>query len=288
MNEENRPSTYMEEVIQYTKKDAIHALLFMAYIGLMINAFFLLSPVLNLRDEDGMTRAGNIVYTGAILLLILLPLFVIISKKTQNLYSLGLHLLDWKKALCAGLFIGAVTLMFHNGLLPGLLAGWEIYTGLTLVWIIMTVLLAAFWEDVVFIGYSQTRIYGLVKNDISAVLVVAFIFAALHKPNLIHATILSGEGFGVDFWSIFALAIFLRMMLHIIMNMIFRRFRSIIPVTLFHFSWNLALGGRLWVDTSDGGFDQAISSGIIVFVVFSICLYWPFLKKLLNKRKKPK
>jgi membrane protease YdiL (CAAX protease family) len=285
MNDVNRPATYQEEVARYTKKDGLRALLFMGYIGLVVTAFFALAPVFNLWDEYGATFAGQLVFMGMVLILFLLPLLVFVKKRGQNLRSLGLHLLNWKKALLAGLFIAAVILMVHSGVLPGLLAGWELHTGLTLVWIIVSALIMAFWEDIVFIGYSQTRIYGLIKSDVLAVLLVAFIFAAIHYPNLILSTILSGEGFGSAFWGAFAFGTVFRMVLHIMMNMIFRRFRSIIPVTLFHFSWNIALGGRLWVDAGDGGFNQAISVGIIVFVVFSICLYWPFLKKLINKRK---
>ena len=35
MNDANRPSTYKEEVAQYTKKDGVHALLFFAIIMLV-------------------------------------------------------------------------------------------------------------------------------------------------------------------------------------------------------------------------------------------------------------
>ena len=121
MNNIIRPS-YKEEVMQYTKKDAIHALLFVAYIILLTFSLSILMIVFDVTDADGqMTSVGYLLGVG-LALLTLTPLIVIIKKKGQGLCSLGIHLIDWKKNLFAGLFFAIVFLMLFRGLLPGLLA----------------------------------------------------------------------------------------------------------------------------------------------------------------------
>ena len=275
MNEVTPTATYKEEVAQYTKKDALHALLFVAYLALLLTAFNVLANAVNL---DGL--AWQLSFVGMGLFLVILPTFVIVKKKGQKFGSLGFHLLGWKRALGAGLLIAAVILMVLNGILPGLLAGWQMHTGMMLIWIIVYWLIRVFMEDIAIIGYLQTRIYGLVKNDVLAVLVVAFIFAALHYPT----TFLTSDGFGPAFWGTLIILTFAWMLAHIMMNMFFRWYRSIIPVTLYHLAWNLSNGGQLWADRGDEGLDFVISSLIVIFAALSICLFLPSLKKFLKKR----
>ena len=72
-------------------------------------------------------------------------------------------------------------------------------------------------------------------------------------------------------------------MAHIFMNTIFRHLRSIIPVTLFHFSINLAMGsfGGLWVmDGYEMGTMDFISFGIVYgFILLVVWWISPQRKK---------
>ena len=111
MNEVIQTTTYQAEVTQYTKKDAIYALLFFAVLMLLS-----IVPILP-RGQ-----IPNLVFT----IMVLVALFALVIKIRQGLHSIGLHLMDWKKTFAAGLFIVVVLLMLNNGLLPGLLGGWQI------------------------------------------------------------------------------------------------------------------------------------------------------------------
>jgi len=267
MNDVNRLPTYKEEVSQYTKKDAIHALLFFAFIMLISSVPF------------GPT--GQIVNLAFVLMQFVF-LFVLLKRKGQGLRSIGLHLIDWKKALAVGLVFVIVCLMLNEGLLPGLLGGWQIRPANVIIWAVVQVLIMAFYEDVFYVGYIQTRIYGLIKNDILAVLVGAIIFAVMHWPFLIRTAMTSGEGVGADFLGVLVFLTIAWIVWHVIYNTVFRRLRSIITVTLLHFSWNLSLGARggLWVDSYENGFNEFLSTGIVYAMVLLIVLWiLPQIKK---------
>jgi len=268
MDNLKQPSTYNEQVAQYTKKDAAQALLFSLLVMLAPFVYLVLPEAWDMLTE---------VY----MLVLLVILFVFLRKKRQGLHSVGLHLTNWGKALAFGLILMVAAQMLLEGLLPGLLGGWEFRVPLVILTAVALSIWGAFFEDVVFIGFIQTRIYGLIKRDWPAIAVGAAIFAAVHYPVLIADTIGADGGFGADFWVNLAFATFAWMMFHIMMNVVFRRFNSIIPVTLFHLSWNLsngAFGGGFW-ESSDGGFNAIISFVIIFYLVLFVCVFWPWLKK---------
>ena len=264
MNDVNQPPTYKEEVAQYTKKDAIYALLF--FVAIMLLSIVPILPT---------GQIPNLVYT----IVFLVALFVFLKKKGQGLRSVGIHLMDWKKVFAVGLFFVVLLLMLFNGLLPGLLGGWQMQPASVVIGLAALTLIQAFFEDIFHIGYIQTRIYGLVKNDYLAVFIGAVIFAIPHFPWQIRMAIASDGGLGFDFISNLAFLTLFWIVMHVFMNIIFRNLRSIIPVTLFHFTWNFTLFGHLWYgDFGDytNMISVSIALGSILLVVWVIL---PFLKK---------
>ena len=89
----------------------VDALLFVAYLALLITAYNVLEYAVNL---NGLAR--QLSYAGMGLFLVILPTFVIVKKKGQMFSSLGFHLFGWKRALGAGLLIAAIILMVSNGI----------------------------------------------------------------------------------------------------------------------------------------------------------------------------
>jgi len=273
MDNVNRPLTYKEEVAQYTKKDAIHAIVFFAAIILYDIVVISVVILFNLL--------GGLWIAQAFKFIPLTLLFLYLRKRKQGLRSVGIHLMDWKKALAVGSFLLFAFLMFSNGLLSGLLGGWQMRPANLIIEMIVILLFAAFYEDVLFVGFFQTRIYGLIKKDWLAVALGAFFFAALHYPMLVNNAIQSAEGFGFDFWNNFVLMTVVWIVMHIlIFNIIFRHLRSIIPVTLAHFAWNFAMFGSLWMDGYDSGFFEQLSMPIAIGTVMLIVwLVLPLFKK---------
>jgi membrane protease YdiL (CAAX protease family) len=276
MNDSIRPATYREEVAQYTKRDGIHALLYIGYILLVLIAITILMVDFN-HDNPLIARFLTVILP---IPLYLVPLFVVLRKKGQKISSVGLHLIGWKKALCVGLFIVAVFLMLFDGLLPGLLGGWQFNAPAVLAGNIVILLLLALWEDIVYIGYMQTRLHGLIKSDFLAIGLGGFIFAVVHYPSLIAHNIANGGAWGGAFWGELIFGTFVWIAMHAFFNAIFRQYRSIIAVTLCHFAWNFAMRGELWEIVYEGGFGREISAGIGMFVVLmSIFFIFPLFKK---------
>jgi hypothetical protein len=92
---------------------------------------------------------------------------------------------------------------------------------------------------------------------------------------------MSGEGFGLDFWLLFVGMSLSWIMGHILFNTLFRQFRSIIVVVLFHFSSNLALRGDLWEygGESDISMFFIISGGVAFGVFLLVTAIFPYFKK---------
>jgi len=266
MDDINRPPTYKEEVTQYTKKDAIHALLFFTAI-VFSNLLVRVIPVLPMGYNV------NLVFVSIQLVM----LFVILKKKGQGLRSVGIHAIDWRKVLCAGLVFAVACLMLFNGIISGLFEGWQLRDPVALTGIIAATLLLAFYEDVFFVGYCQTRIYGLIKKDWLAIALGAFLFASIHWPYWIMVTLTSGNEHFVDYnWVSFAMHNVMWIVFYILLSTIFRHLRSIIPVVLFHLSYNLAMGNRggLWLlDSYEVGGFIAVSFGI-VFSLVMLAVWW--------------
>jgi hypothetical protein len=171
--------------------------------------------------------------------------------------------------------------MLFHGLLPGLLAGWQMHSSVMIIWIIVYMIKMAVWEDIVYVGYIQTRIYGLIKRDIWAIGIGGLLFMAMHYPGFIISNIISDEGFGFDFWFMFVGMSLSWIMGHILFNTLFRQFRSIIVVTLFHFSSNIALRGDLWVYSDESNISMffIVSGGVAFGVFLLVTVFLPYLKK---------
>ena len=269
MNETTRPATYHEEVAQYTKKDAIHALLYAAYLGLFGVFVWWFNVAFGFFVDGEITFAGQLIGLPMVLLLGLAPALIILKKKGQTLRSVGLHLTNWKKSLLAGLCFIVIIIILAS-VLPGLFFGWRLASPAMIIWLVVYLLIMAFWEDVVFIGFIQTRIYGLVEKDFWAIALGGFLFAAVHYPNLFIRHFSDGGLFDFDLL-IWVLTITLGwIMLHVAFNYTFRGFRSIIPVTLLHISANMAMRADLWYYTGGSSHNEFMLQGITMFAAFFI------------------
>jgi len=267
MSDLYRPPTYQEEVAQYTKKDAIHALLFFAIIML----------VTVLVDVFPFLPTGfwiNQAFNGVQLAV----LVVLLMKKRQGMRSVGLHLIDWKKALAVGLLFVFVYLMLNDGLLPGLLGGWQMASSAIIFGTVVQILIQVIYEDIFYVGYFQTRIYGLIKKDYLAIFVGSMIFAVSHWPWYIRMAIASPAGLSVGFLGTLAFLTVTWIVAHILFNSVFRHLRSIIPVVLLHFGGHLSLG-RLWVDGHGNGVNEILSIGIIAFILLMVRLILSQIEK---------
>ena len=286
MDNTERILSYNEEVAQYTKKDGIHALLLVAWTAITALLFFMIVDGFDLfRNAEGsLTFAAELLGITFVLPFNLIPLFVILKKKGQTLKSVGLHIIDWKKSLAGGLLF-VVVLVCITVIVPGLLMGWQLNNVSRILWLILYLLIMAVWEDIVYVGYIQTRIYGLLKKDFWAIALGGFAFAAFHYPNLFFRFFAGAAFFDLNIWSYIFMMTGSWIMMHVLFNHNFRYFRSIITVTLFHFASNFAFREDLWSYTGESSPNGFIIRGVTIFTAFLIPSFFVWLEKRRTKNK---
>lgn len=246
---------YNHEIKKYGRKDAIIALCLCAYY---FGILFLQGLLIRLGSP-----LPGLLLDFIVFILVLLPFFAILLWK-DDLASIGLHREKLGVALRLGLVISL--LAFIVTVLPRAVGGWELASFNTVLSMFFLAVIVAFLEDTFFSGYLQTRIYGLIKNDVAAVLMVAFLFALSHVPVHVGlfgvsalSVMLSGQ---MLFWMIF----------HILYNQIYRRYFSLYPVLMMHFSWNFSGSGLFYRPDDFAGFANSFVNFAYTFQSYIFAL----------------
>jgi len=256
-------SQYKQEVSKYTKKDAIIALCFFVYVSIVVYVLSVLSRVSSLGDI-----ANSIIIFG----LTVVPCFAIVMLKKQGTFSIGVHTKNLWSALGIGVALSVFVLLMR-AIIPGFVEGWEFHPLSHAMLMLYFTVIVAVSEDIVFTGYIQTRIYGLIKNDIVAVLVVGFLFAVIHVVAYLGI-------FGMSNFNIMSLSTRFPFWIgmHIIYNLVFRRRFSIFPVIMIHTAWNFSnmgifviVGGNIFINIS-------------FYVLLSVMVIWTILAHLLTRK----
>jgi len=223
-------SKYKQEVYMHGKKDAIIALC--AYLVVAVLGIVFWFIVTNVE----LTGFLDLLVSFALPVIVTGMVFAIVHAKKQSLASIGFHKESMWPALRFGLLIVLIFSTF--GVVPGLVYGWEFNSIGAIIPLLFTVFILAAFEDIFFVGYIQTRLYGLFKKDALAILVGAVLFAIIHIPVGLLGDI------GADLIS----ALIGWAVMHLIFVLIFRRNFSLIPVFIAHTLSNFFRRGGLWVE----------------------------------------
>ncbi|HBG7287137.1 TPA: CPBP family intramembrane metalloprotease [Clostridioides difficile] len=78
--------------------------------------------------------------------------------------------------------IGATVLVIFVILTAGIMQGKKVDFQLPTVFMIVTFIVSAISEEIVFRGYIQTRLTGLIKNSVLSSCINAFLFLSTHYP----------------------------------------------------------------------------------------------------------
>lgn len=220
---------YKEYTTSYTKADGILALLY--YLIFLIVYYGM-----------GKIYLANHFYLGIacnIGLAVLCVIFVLLRK--QSLKSLGISLRKVKQAVILGSVLG-ICIVFFNNVIPAVMSGFHFnQVNKVLYGIFYYFIIIAFAEEIAFRGYIQTRIYGLIKKDSIAVIVVGIMFSLMHIPfqmALAGSNVLEFIG-GNVVWLI------LLFFWHILFNFLHRKYNNILANTIFH--GFMDLGNNLFV-----------------------------------------
>jgi membrane protease YdiL (CAAX protease family) len=222
---------YKQEVSKYGKKDTVISLCyFVFYVGILF-----ISVVFR----------ADLYLTAFLWLLPFAVLFGIVLIKKEGFSSIGLGKENFFRSLKTGLFFGILILIAKT--VFALLFGYNQFGGIPSIIfdILYSVFIIGFQEEVVCRGYVQTRLYGIFKNDIPAVLVGSLLFVVMHYPVRI---------FNMGGWhpSLF-IGIFTWGIMHVAFNSMFRKYKSVYGVAVFHGLMNSHLipteSGMVWYST---------------------------------------
>ena len=253
---------YKQEISKYGKKDALTALCFYVYTcGILF-----LSAVLFRSDIPLGAFTQTIISTS----LVIVPLFALILLRKQNISSIGIHKKNLWPAIRIGIIFCALILLM-NVFIPMFLGDWTLHSFGNIMRMFFLTLFVVFMEDTLFSGYIQTRIYGLINNDIVAVLLGAFMFAFSHVAAIVGLVGVSGFGTVISFSMLFW------MLAHVIWNLIFRRYFSLFPITMFHFVWNFGNSG-VFATSDHALFGGSIYEKYILLVIVVIWLVFSYHK----------
>jgi len=164
---------YKEDTINYQRKDAVTAICY--WIILMA-----LYAIAGFVGRFTMALIPGI----AVAFISIVGCITIAVKKGDGLQSLGFRKEGLKASLGLGLIFGAVAVILNEGILPALLYGWKLEpTGFLLYQFFYYLICITLPEEVIFRGYIQTRLYGMIKNDLLAMAVGGVLFALMRPVS---------------------------------------------------------------------------------------------------------
>ena len=252
---------YKQEVMKYEKKDALIALcayvLIIAFV-LVVEHFVIAQFAQTARQGQIIRIVRSVVATATV--------FAIVIFRGQGLRSIGIHGDKVGSAIKLGLLFIPVPLVV-NVAVPLVMYGdgLAFRPFVSMMYMLGTFFLYALWEDALFVGFLQTRIYGLFKTDKVAIGVVAVLF------SLPHITVgLATGGLGLDASSLLMYLVGLFFM-HQMFVLLFRRYFSLFTVVIVHTITNWSYTSVLrWLQESDYSVFWSAIAGLVLIIGVNI------------------
>lgn len=149
--------------------------------------------------------------------------------RRQTMESIGFGKRNIIKSILLGMITGIIVLLIN--LIPGLISGRQFNTisklgSLFFYYFIIIALV----EEVIFRGFIQTRIYGIVKRPLAAILLTALMFMTIHIPFQMGAAHMDF----ITYLSNNFVTLIFTFIWHIILNFLYSKYNSIAAPMIFH------------------------------------------------------
>ncbi len=208
---------YKQTVSQYTKYDAICAI--GIYLGVMVSYYVM-----------GILYSKYNMYLGVhVNIAIGILCVVLVLARKQKLSSIGFTTNNLKRSVLIGSGLGLCITLIN--VVPNMVVhsqfvsiGRFVYN--TFYYFIVIALV----EEIIFRGYIQTRIYGLIKNNVLAVLVSGILFMTMHIPYQMGAAQMDLVTFILNnfVWLLLTFG------WHVVFNFLYAKNNSIVAPAVFH------------------------------------------------------
>ncbi|WBW99675.1 CPBP family intramembrane glutamic endopeptidase [Oceanirhabdus sp. W0125-5] len=208
---------YKDSLKKYDHKDGVLAIV--SYLLVMI--FYYVIGIIETK------RNLNLSYQINFILAIFCILCVLVRK--QPLKTIGFGKKNLLKSLILGLSLSAVLLIIN--LIYGISCGYQFNAISKLIlkfgYFFFVIALV---EEIIFRGFIQTRIYGIIKKPILPLLITAFMFMSMHIP---YRMTVGNMGFS-EFISNNYITLLCTFLWHIVFNFLYSKYNSIVAPTVFH------------------------------------------------------
>lgn len=220
------------ETYEFTKNDGVYAVLIFFYIIALSYLFGLFVYKSNMNKELVRFFPNKQMYKFLIQLpvtvLELAPIFFILHLKNQPLKSIGINAKRLLRQIILGILFSVPLILIKIPIGTNTLNHYSVFE---YIWIFLyQFALIALVEEILFRGFIQTRMHGIIKNKIFSVIIVGIIFGIAHIPfQLIVYTGSIG-----DFLIQSSISIVFRASIHIYFNYIYERDNNILAPTITH------------------------------------------------------
>lgn len=155
--------------------------------------------------------------------------FVLFSKEKLN--TIGITRKNLKQSFLYGI-LGFIILLTFIILSNTIIEGKKVVFQLPTIITVITFIVVAISEEVVFRGYIQTRLTGLIKNNVITSCINAFLFLSTHYPVRWAAS-----GFSITILSGFYVVCLI--LLHFVCDLVYRKTNCIWGSYLLHILYNV-------------------------------------------------
>ena len=234
------------EFQSYAKRDvliALFAVFFFIVVSAIFHAFHPIIPrILPINWSALLNYARFLYWPVEKVFLSVVPVIIIILTTKQGFASIGIHRVRLLSALRLGFMFSLIPLFF--GILPRVLFGGE-FVGFQFFMVrLVAIFLLAASEDILFVGFLQTRLSGYFKSDKVALCLGAALFSFMHVP----AWIINGDFQGLGILLVIIIPI-IWFIMHLVFVAVYRRYNSLIPVTILHTILNFMGSPGIWIWT---------------------------------------
>ncbi|MCL2575989.1 MAG: CPBP family intramembrane metalloprotease [Defluviitaleaceae bacterium] len=255
---------HKENVAKYTKKDIVVVLCVFLFV---LVAYFIV-PTFDVGFD--IPQDGRPIVAKGIWIVAFAVIFTVILRKDKSLASIGIHSKNLFRSLRLGFAFAFIPV--GSMLVLGIVNGWEFNTPQNMLFALLPVAFFAASEDILFVGFFQTRLSGFFINKNVAIFIGGALFVILHYPTRIIG------GYFFDVSTIFQT--FGWFFMHLTFYSLFKRYSSVFATIVVHTLLNWST--RIWIIPAESEWVIPIWMAVSVAMLFSVKYLWEWR---LNKSK---
>ena len=194
---------------------------------------------------------------------VILAMLIFTFLRHRSFASIGIHRRKWGHSLLVGLIFSLIPV--GSMIILGLVMGWEFSTPEYMLFALLNVIVFAATEDILFVGFIQTRLSGFFKSDRTAIYIGSAMFALAHLPS----RIMAGT---IDETIITYMVMWFFM--HQVFVWVFRRHNAIYATIVLHTFINFAPRMWVWVIPYDTRVPVGVWPHFVILVLFILTRVW--------------